>query len=643
MQAENRQVKGRAARMRTLSRAVFHVLLGSTLTVATTAPSAAFEIFGIRLWNSAADKEDAEIVNPLRYSVTIDMPDADKDVRKALESASSLEGDESRPVSGSLGLMTKARRDREQLVAALFANAYYEGIVDITIAGKRLDDLPPDAEFDGPEPIPVVVTVTPGAKFVLGDIRLKGDAAGLMGADYGLIAGGDASSVAVLRAEARIVRALQEDGRPLAAVTDREIVADHDTTTLDVTLTLAAGPVAGYGETRVEGTEAVDRDFTAYMAGLKPGERYSPEQIDEARERLLALEVFSSVTVRGADYLDSAGNIPIDVQVSERKFRYFGLGGTVSNTEGLGIEGYWGHRNLFGHAEKLRIEGSVSGIGSNDISKLNYNAGIMFEKPGVIGPASKFFASLKTVYEHPDAYDRFSTKGSVGVSYELTRRQTVSAEVSLDYSKITDSFGKHEYLIASVPLQYVFDNRDNKLNPTKGFRALAYVEPSYDLLNGATFVKLKGEGSAYRALDEAGRFVVAGRAALGSILGASLQEVPADRRFYAGGGGSVRGYAYQGIGPKAANGQPIGGLSWFETSLEMRYQATDTIGVVPFVDAGTVSTKQFPEFNDLKVGAGIGLRYITPFGPLRVDAAVPLNPGPGDPDFGIYAGIGQAF
>ena len=643
MQAKDRQDKESGARRRTLSRALLCALLGSTLIVLEGGSAAAFELFGIKLWNSASDKEDAEIVDPLRYSVSIEVPDADKDLRKKLEAASALKGDEERPVSGSLGLMTKARSDREQLVAALYANAYYEGVVDITIDGKSLDELPPDAEFSGPQPVPVVVTIQPGRKFVLGNIRLEGDAAGLMGADYGLIAGGDASSVAVLKAEARIVRALKEEGRPLAKVTGREIVADHATSTLDVTLTLAAGPVAGYGETTVEGTQAVDRDFTAYMAGLKPGKRYSPEEIDEARERLLALEVFNSVTLKEADKLDAAGNIPIGVQVSERKFRYFGVGGTFSNTEGLGVEGYWGHRNLFGHAEKLRIDGAISGIGSNAIGKLNYNAGIMFEKPGVIGPASKFFANLKTVYEHPDAYDRFSTKGGFGVSYELTPRQTVSAELSLDYSKITDSFGKHDYLIASVPLQYVFDNRDDKLNPTKGFRALAYAEPSYDLLNGATFVKLKAEGSAYRALDSAGRFVAAGRAAIGSIVGASLQEVPADRRFYAGGGGSVRGYAYQGIGPKAADGQPIGGLSWFETSIEMRYRVTDTIGIVPFVDAGTVSTKQFPDFADVKVGAGVGLRYITPFGPLRVDAAVPLNRGPGDPRFGIYAGIGQAF
>lgn len=642
MPAHEEQMSGGTAPGRVLSRALLLVMLCSTALVAEAGNAVAFELFGIKLWGSSKD-EDADIVDPLRYAVTISAPDADKDLVKKLENASTLKGDEERPVSGSLGLMAKARSDREQLIAALYADARYEGVVTITIDGKPLDDLPPDAEFKGPQPVPVVIDIASGPKFTLGNIRLEGDAAGLMSADYGLIAGGDAGSGAVLKAEALIVRALKQEGRPLAKVTDRQIVADHATSTLDVTLTVAAGPVAGYGDTTVEGTDKVDRDFTEYMTGLKRGRQYSPDEISDARDRLLALEVFNSVTFKEADKLDADGNIPIGVQVSERKPRFFGVGGTFSNTEGLGLEGYWGHRNLFGRAEKLRIDGAISGIGSNDLSQLNYNAGIMFEKPGVIGPASKFFASFKTVLEHPDAYDHFSVKGSTGLSYELTKKQTVSAEVSLDYSRIHDAFGKHKYLIASIPLQYVYDNRDNRLNPTSGFRVLAYAEPSYDILSGAAFLKLKGEGSAYQSLDSASKFVLAERVAVGSIVGTGLQNVPADRRFYSGGGGSVRGYAYQGIGPKDFTGQPIGGLSFFETSVEMRIAITDTIGIVPFVDAGTVSTKSVPNFSDVKVGAGVGLRYVTPFGPLRIDAAVPLNRDPGDPHFGIYAGIGQAF
>jgi len=642
MPAHEEQMSGGTAPGRVLPRALLLALMCATALVAESRPAAAFELFGIKLWGSSND-EDADIVDPLRYAVTITAPDADKDLVKKLENASALKGDEGRPVSGSLGLMAKARSDREQLVAALYADARYEGVVTVTIDGKPLDELPPDAEFKGPQPIPVAITISAGPKFTLGNIKLEGDAAGLMSADYGLISGGDAGSGAVLKAEALIVRTLKEQGRPLAKVTDRQIVADHATSTLDVTLTVAAGPVAGYGATTVEGTEKVDRDFTEYMTGLKRGKQYSPQEISDARDRLLALEVFNSVTFKEADKLDADGNIPIGVQVSERKPRYFGLGGTFSNTEGLGLEGYWGHRNLFGHAEKLRIDGAISGIGSNNLSDLNYNAGIMFEKPGVIGPASKFFASVKTVLEHPDAYDHFSVKGSTGLSYELDKKQTVSAEVALDYSRVTDVFGKHTYLIASVPLQYVYDNRDSRLNPTRGFRVLAYAEPSYDIMSGAAFLKLKGEGSAYQSLDTASKFVLAERVAVGSIVGTGLQNVPADRRFYSGGGGSVRGYAYQGIGPKDFTGQPIGGLSFFETSVEMRIAVTDTIGIVPFVDAGTVSTKSMPNFSDVKVGAGVGLRYVTPFGPLRIDAAVPLNRDPGDPHFGIYAGIGQAF
>ncbi|CCV07870.1 Surface antigen (D15) [Mesorhizobium metallidurans STM 2683] len=642
MLVRKRQMSGGGASLRGLSRTLLFALICSAALLAEGRNATAFELFGIKLWGSSSD-EDADIVDPLRYAVTIDAPDADKDLVKKLENASTLKNDEELPVSGSLGLLAKARSDREQLVAALYADARYEGVVTITIEGKPLDELPPDAEFSGPQPIPVVIGIATGPKFTLGNIRLKGDAAGLASADFGLIAGGDAGSGAVLKAEASIVRALKAEGRPLAKVTGQEIVADHATSTLDVTLTVAAGPVAGYGDTTVEGTEKVDRDFTEYMTGLKRGRQYSPDEIDEARDRLLGLEVFNSVTLKEADSLNGDGNIPIGVQVSERKPRYFGVGGTFSNTEGLGLEGYWGHRNLFGRAEKLRIDGAISGIGSNSLTELNYNAGIMFEKPGVVGPASKFFANVKTVLEHPDAYDHFSVKGSTGLSYELDKKQTVSAEVALDYSKIRDAFGKHTYLIASIPLQYVYDNRDSRLNPTRGFRVLAYAEPSYDILNGAAFLKLKGEGSAYQSLDTASKFVLAERVAIGSIVGAGLQDVPADRRFYSGGGGSVRGYAYQGIGPKDIDGQPIGGLSFFETSVEMRIAITDTIGVVPFVDAGTVSTKSFPDFADMKVGAGVGLRYITPFGPLRIDAALPLNRGPDDPRFGIYAGIGQAF
>src|SRR5580765_2025572 len=151
---EAQMSKGRTPR-RALSRALLFALACSTALAAESGSAAAFEIFGIKLWGSS-DNEDADIVDPLRYSVSIEAPDADNDLVKRLENASTLKADEGRPVSGSLGLLAKARSDREQLVAALYSDARYEGVVTITIQGKALDDLPPDAEFTGPQPIPVV-------------------------------------------------------------------------------------------------------------------------------------------------------------------------------------------------------------------------------------------------------------------------------------------------------------------------------------------------------------------------------------------------------------------------------------------------------------------------------------------------------
>lgn len=615
------------------------------------APAQAFELFGMKLFGGK--DEDADIVDPVHYTVSLNLDQADESIHGRLEKASTLVADEDRPVSGSLGILAKARNERELLVAALYQEARYDGTVEITIDGRSLDSLEPDAVFDTSRPVPITVTVRSGDKFTLGDVIVRGDVGGVSPESFGLVTGGDASSTAILRAETQIVRALKEEGRPLAAVADREVIADHATKTLDVMMAFASGPIAPFGDTLVDGTEAVDAEFTAYMADIERGKTYSPKDIEEARERLLALGVFDSVTVREQDKLAADGSIPVDVKVSERKFRYFGVGATVSSTDGAGIEGYWGHRNLFGRAEKLRLEGSISRIGdARDFKDLDYKAALLFEKPGLVGPASKFTYDIKLVSEHPDAYDRFSFSTGAGISYEITKQQTLSGQLRVEYTDISyeplHPDGK-KYLLISTPIEYVYDARDDKLNPKKGWRALAYVEPTYDALSGATFVKLKGEGSVYQALDRSGRIVAAGRAAVGSIVGASLSDIPADRRFYSGGGGSVRGYAYQAIGPRVPDpanpGEflPTGGRSYAEASAELRVQVTESFGVVPFVDAGTVSEDQFPDFGDVRVGAGVGVRYITPFGPLRVDAAVPLKRRPGDASFGIYAGIGQAF
>ena len=607
----------------------------------------AFEIFGKKFFESES-VDDVAVVDPLSYSVTLEVTGDDPggELRSKLETASQLVSGADRPVSGSIGLIQRANGDFEQLIAALYENARYAGEVRILLDGRRLADLPPDANLEGSGPVPVRIAVDPGKQFRFGDVTIRDvDGRAYAADEQGLTPGQLAKSTVILDAETALVQELEKSGHPFAEVSGRDIVADHARGVLDVSLTLEAGPVAPFGQTAVDGSDSVNSDFIARMAGVKQGEQYDPAALAAAEKRLRALEVFSSVTVRGSESLSADGSVPVQVTVAERKHRYLGAGATYSSTDGGGLEAYWGHRNLFGQAEKLRIEGSVSSLGTTAQAKdLTWRGAALFEKPGVLGPASKFTSKLEVEQENPDAYRRFSVQASAGVSYELTPEQTISAGLDVEYAKLTDSFNVDlETITVAVPLEYVRDTRDSKLNPTTGTRLALLVEPTYEINAGATFVKLRAEASAYRALDAEKRFVLAGRVAAGSIYGANLASVPANRRFYSGGGGSVRGYGYQDIGPVSAAGIPTGGLSMLETSAELRIGVTETIGIVPFVDAGLVSANQSFSGSDFKVGAGVGLRYATPFGPLRIDVAVPLNKGPLDPDYGIYAGIGQAF
>ena len=217
----------------------------------------------------------------------------------------------------------------------------------------------------------------------------------------------------------------------------------------------------------------------------------------------------------------------------------------------------------------------------------------------------------------------------------------VGAEVQ--FADEQDVFGNRTYLLTGIIGEVAYDTRDDKLNPTKGINAVAFAEPAYDAKGGNFMLFTKAQVSAYQALDESRRFVLAGRLGAGSIIAPSIRAVPAARRFFSGGGGSIRGYAYRNVGPRIA-GEVTGGRSFVEASAEVRMKVTETIGLVGFVDAGNSFSSVYPDFSEgLKVGAGAGIRYFTPVGPLRLDVAVPLNPEKDDPSFAVYVGLSQAF
>ncbi len=605
--------------------------------------AAAFSIFGYTFFESG--NPQAQVLDPVRYAVTLDVAGADDKLKTVLENASQLLADQADPVSGDLGVAIKARDDRDRLLATLYENARYGAVITVTVNGVDLANLPPNPAFDRSRAVPVHVAVEAGPLFTLGKVTFSGDAERYAPEAFGLAPGGNAGSLAIIKAGERLVNALKKEGRPLARLDSRDVLADHSLNTVDVTISAIGGPVAPIGTTTVSGTETVDAGFVRSYSLLNNGRPYTPEALTKASERLRKLGVFSSVTIREAQALDADGRIPVDIRLSEGKHRYFGVGAQYSTLDGFGLQGYWGHRNLFGRAESLRVEGALSRLGeTTDVRQLDYSAGILFSKPGFILPTMTLNASLKAKVESPQSYQAKTVTAAAGVTWELNDLDKVTGGGEVSYARTDDAFGSQTYLTFSLPVEFERDARDDKLNPSSGYRALVNAKPSYEALGGTLFSSFEGSASGYYGFGENNGVVLAARLSAGTLAGGgSLDNIPANRRFYAGGGGSVRGYAYQEISPRNADGQATGGRSYALASVEARINVTETVGVVPFLDVADVSDEAVPDFKDIRAGAGVGLRYATPFGPLRLDVAVPLQPYEGSSRFGIYAGIGQAF
>jgi translocation and assembly module TamA len=576
----------------------------------------------------------------------------DSDLTKVVRNASTLARDEDRPPAGTAGLIARARGDYGRIIAALYTQGYYGGSVKIEIDGAPVETMRSDVEL--PDPIPVSVSVDPGPLFSFGVIRIEGlpndpmtqeDADVLDLEDWALSRGAVARSGAVLEAEGRLVDVWRERGHPHAQIATREVVADHRNLTVDVTLIVEPGPAARFGDVHVTGTERMDPAYVRWMTGIKPGEEYDPDALKRARKRLQDLGVFASITIEEADSVGDDGLLPITFSFSERKRRVIGGGVSLSTIDGATLEGYWTHRNLFGHAERLTFEAGVSRLGAEGFSPdVSYVLATSFRRPGVFTPDTDMTLRLAAVREFVDPYESTTIGGRGGLEHQFTEALSGSAALNLEYANIDDAFGNEEYYIVSLPSEFDYDLRNNELDPTRGMRGTLALEPLFDVAGGTLALVSQGSLSSYYSLSHGDRMVLAGRVGAGSIVGGdTLSDIPATRRFFLGGGGSIRGYEYRSIGPEL-NGEVVGGRSFWDTSAELRFKVTDTIGVVPFVDAGAAYDEPYFDFSeDIYVGAGIGLRYYTPLGPLRFDVAVPVAPEWRLQDVAFYVGLGQSF
>lgn len=611
------------------------------------------------LFNPNPTSGQPPTIDPTPYTIDIEVKGDDSAIRNAVTQASNLASLKDRPPSGAAGLIRRALSDFERITAALYMEARYGGTIRILVAGNapnapNIFEIVDAARQRGP--VPVRVMVDPGPPFVFGEVRIL-DARTKRPLPenprpraLGIEPGESARADRVTRAEAVLTDFWRSRGHPFAKLAGKDVVADHATRKLNVTLLVDPGPYATFGRFTVEGADFLTPGFIEERIDIPPGTPFSPERLASVRKRLLTYQAIAAVRMREGDRLDADGSLPITIEVRPREPRYVGFAAKYSSTDGSSISAFWGHRNLFGGGETLRLDASVSWFGQApdavpNADPFGYKLAASFVKPGIWTAREDLVANAAIMRDVTNAYIFEGVTALLGVRHRFD--DTLTMQVGLDFSdgQTEDATGLRDDLIFGVPVDFSWDTTDNALDPSKGFRASATVEPfAYLGESGAGPVMMKAALSAYHAFDEDKRFILAGRVAAGSLLGVGdVYDAPPQRRFYVGGGGSLRGYEYQSASPRNKAGEIIGGLSFFEASAEMRVKITDTIGIVPFFDMGSAFAAEYPDFTSMKYSAGIGLRYYTAIGPLRVDFAVPLNPGPDDGDYGIYVSLGQAF
>jgi translocation and assembly module TamA len=498
----------------------------------------------------------------------------------------------------------------------------------------------------------VQLRVEPGPLFHFGRIGIANRAPAVAASDdeveapesIGLISGEVARSSVIVRAESLAVEAWQQLGYAEAKVSDRQVVADHSSNTVDVTIVVEPGRRAVIGPISVSGADRMDPEFVAQQTGLLAGAEYDPDDIDRAQKRLARLDVFRAMRIAAAGGIGSDGVLPFDLVVEEQAQRRFGVGASYSSIDGVGLEAFHLWRNLFGRAERLRLDAKVAGINFPvDTAEFDYAFGGTFTKPGFLNPDNDLVAAIAAERTVLPAYTETSATASLGLTQYLTDEMTLDGRLYYERSQFDDDFGTRDFSIAGLTAGVVWDARDNAQDAHEGFYLAATAEPFYEIDHGYLAFKATAEARGYWSIMDDDRLVLAGRAKLGVLLGPDLAQLPPDRLYFAGGGGSVRGYAYRGIGVNQPDDTVTGGRYLLEGSAEARYRINGEWGAVAFVDGGYVAADSFPGIDQLRLGAGIGVRYYTSLGPLRADIAFPLNRQDGDPDYALYVGIGQAF
>ncbi|HME39897.1 MAG TPA: BamA/TamA family outer membrane protein [Steroidobacteraceae bacterium] len=572
---------------------------------------------------------------------------------KATSDLQSLRG--AAPVS-PFGLIARARGDVDRLTTALESFGYYQCSVAIKINGMMVGNpgladvltaLPKGKDAQ------VAISFTLGALYHLRTIDIEGDLPESVRSTLGLSSGEPAVAQKVLAGGSRLQAALQEQGHAFAQVDPPVAYEAADAPVLDLHFHVVAGPKVNIGQIHFEGLKRVHEPLLRARIVLHSGDPFRPSSIERARRDLLALGVFSQVSLGIGTEADDSGGVPITFKVRERLRHSIAVNAAYSSDLGGSGGVTWTDRNVFGNAQQLTIAASVINLGGSDTTGAGYDTSAKYIMPDVGRRDQSLQFTVGAIKQSLQAYDQTARTSSVTLTRKISSVWSVSVGGATVDEQIIQQSVMRNYTLLSVPLNVTFDTTHLSSpleDPRRGIRASFSVTPTLALGNpNAEFiisqVKIAGflDLNSLVAIDP-GRTVLAARALAGLAQGAGEYSLPPDQRFYGGGSGTIRGYRYQSVGPQFPNtNTPIGGTAITAGSVELRQRIGTNFGAAVFADAGQVSASLHAVPDQFRIGVGAGIRYYTPIGPIRLDVAVPTQQRPGDDAFEIYIGLGQAF
>ncbi len=454
----------------------------------------------------------------------------------------------------------------------------------------------------------------------------------------GLPVGAVARTQTIERMDDELVQQLRRQGYPFARSEGIDVLASRENEDVELTFMLAPGPRVALGSLEIPGADARSTRMVRMLKTWSDGDLYTPAVIDRLRTRLRSTGLYEGIGVVIAETPGAEGLHTVTVTLVEGDPRTIGIGASGSTTEGIGVDAYWEKRNLTGRADRIRIRGNVATL-AQDLTAT-------YELPNIgrYGRTLALEAGVRA--EQTDAYDLDGIRIGASLAQPFSRELTISVGTQLDATRTIDERARivggieREQVTLSFPVSANYSDVGDPLDPQSGIRLFAGAETGISVGDGTPgYTRLHLSGSTYRAITE--NIVAAFRAEYGAFAGSSA--VPPDKLFFAGGGGTVRGYEYQSLSPRDSLGILTGGRGLFAASAELRWRASERFGYALFTDFGAAGDDPGSLISDGAASIGFGVRYYPGFGPIRLDIATPLDRRDGDAPVQVYISIGQAF